>query len=96
MNEWVGFEWDEVKNLVNQIKHGVSFELAQYAFDDPKRIIVHDEAHGKKEERFFCFGKVGNGVLTVRYTVRGKGIRIIGAGYWRQGRKHYEKENQIH
>ena len=29
------FEWDEVKNLLNQDKHGVSFEQARYAFADP-------------------------------------------------------------
>jgi len=28
--------------------------------------------------------------LTVRFTYRGSVIRIIGAGYWRKGRKIYE------
>ena len=27
---------------------------------------------------------------------RGETIRIIGAGYWRKGRKLYEKTNQVH
>lgn len=90
------FEWDDAKDLANQIKHGVSFETAQSAFDDPKRIIVRDTLHADEEERFFCMGKVNGGVLTVRYTLRGKHIRIIGAGYWRQGRKRYEKENNIY
>ncbi|TRU81669.1 MAG: BrnT family toxin, partial [Microcystis novacekii Mn_MB_F_20050700_S1] len=34
------FEWDEDKNRLNQQKHDVSFELAQYAFFDPNRVIV--------------------------------------------------------
>ncbi|MGV2389878.1 MAG UNVERIFIED_CONTAM: BrnT family toxin [Microcystis novacekii LVE1205-3] len=33
------FEWDEDKNRLNQQKHDVSFELAQYAFFDPNRVI---------------------------------------------------------
>jgi len=91
------YEWDEEKNLINKEKHHVSFEDAQYAFDDPYRIIVRDLEHGAGiEERFFCFGKLGDGVLTVRFIYRRKRVRIYGAGYWRQGRKIYEKENNIH
>ena len=48
------------------------------------------------EDRFFCFGKVKGGVMTVRFTYREGIIRIIGAGYWRKGKKIYEKENHIH
>jgi hypothetical protein len=33
------FEWDEQKDRENQLKHGVSFAAAQYAFADPNRII---------------------------------------------------------
>src|SRR5260364_32240 len=29
--------------------------------------------------------------MTFRFTYRGKTIRIIGAGYWRQGKKIYEQ-----
>lgn len=89
------FEWDEDKNQTNQEKHGVSFETAQDAFDDPARIIIRDLAHEKYEKRFFCLGLVGNAVLTVRFSYRRKKIRIFGAGYWRQGRKRYEQENNI-
>lgn len=90
------FEWDELKNLINQQKHGVSFEEAQLAFDDRKRVIVRDIEHEKGEKRFFCFGRVDGGILTVRFSYRKKVIRIYGAGYWRQGRKRYEQENKIH
>jgi len=34
------FEWDESKNQLNKKKHKVSFEIAQIAFADPKRIIA--------------------------------------------------------
>jgi uncharacterized DUF497 family protein len=26
------FEWDEAKNTLNQVKHGISFEIAQEVF----------------------------------------------------------------
>jgi uncharacterized DUF497 family protein len=29
------YEWDNVKNALNIVKHGVSFELAQRVFDRP-------------------------------------------------------------
>jgi len=90
------FEWDASKDAENQSKHGISFTLAQYAFADPLRVIAKDLAHSKSEERFFCFGKVEDGVLTVRFTYRDTVIRIIGAGYWRRGKAIYDQENKIH
>lgn len=90
------FEWDPDKDAENQTKHGVSFSLAQYAFADPNRVIAEDLSHSKTEKRYFCFGTVNGGVLTVRFTYRGKVIRIFGAGYWRKGKAIYERENQIH
>jgi hypothetical protein len=91
------YEWDEDKNVINQQKHGISFEHAQYAFDDPNRVIIRDLEHGGNvEARFFCLGKVEGEVMTVRFTYRRKRIRIFGAGYWRQGRKRYEQENNLH
>jgi hypothetical protein len=64
------FEWDPDKDAENQRKHGVSFARAQYAFADPRRVIAKDEAHSQTEERFYCFGKVDGGVLTVGFTYR--------------------------
>ncbi len=87
------FEWDEKKNSANLRKHGVNFEIAQYAFIDPKRVIAQDLEHSKEEKRYYCFGKVKGGVLTVRFTYRNNRIRIIGAGYWRKGKNIYEKEH---
>lgn len=89
------FEWDERKNTENFKKHGVSFQIAQFAFIDSKRVIAKDLSHSEKEKRYFCFGKVKRGVLTVRFTYRNNRIRIIGAGYWRKGKSIYEKQNKI-
>ncbi|MBC8548364.1 MAG: BrnT family toxin [Candidatus Brocadiales bacterium] len=87
------FEWDEAKNCENREKHGVPFELAQYAFVDPNRVIAEDMKHSHSEKRYYCFGKVGDEILTVRFTYRNDIIRIIGAGYWRRGKKIYEEQN---
>ena len=62
------FEWDAAKNALNQEKHGVAFALAQYAFADPLRLIAKDEEHSGAEDRYYCFGEVEGGVMTVRFT----------------------------
>ncbi len=90
------FDWDQDKDGKNQKKHGVSFALAQLTFADPKRVIAEDLSHGSSEQRYYCFGQVGVGVLTVRFTYREDVIRILGAGYWRKGKRIYERENQVH
>jgi uncharacterized DUF497 family protein len=90
------FEWDAEKGRENQRKHGVTFEFAQYAFADPDRVIAEDLSHSQAEARLFCFGRIGDEMLTVRFTYRKNVIRIFGAGYWRKGKKIYEKENHIH
>ena len=87
------FDWDTRKDLTNQAKHGVSFSEAQYAFADPHRVIAEDLSHSQKEKRYYCFGMVAGGVMTVRFTYRAGVIRIFGAGYWRKGKKIYEREN---
>lgn len=90
------FEWDSRKDAANRAKHGVSFAVAQNAFCDPYRVLKEDPKHSSGEIRLYCFGRVGDGILTVRFTLRSDRIRIIGAGYWREGRTYYENENQIH
>jgi hypothetical protein len=92
----VRFEWDPDKDLKNREKHGVSFAEAQYAFADSHRVIAEDLSHSEQEKRYYCFGQVGGGILTVRFTYRSGVIRILGAGYWRKGKAIYERENEIH
>jgi uncharacterized protein len=89
------FIWDINKSIKNVLKHGVSFENAQKAFFDEKRKIFFDEKHSKHEKRYYCYGLVDGEILTVRFTIREDGIRIIGAGYWRKGRKiYYENQHE--
>ena len=91
-----GFVWDEEKDTANQVKHGVSFSEAQFAFADPLRVIARDLEHSRTEDRFYCFGRIGADILTVRFTYRGDVMRIIGAGFWRKGRAVYEQQNHLH
>jgi uncharacterized DUF497 family protein len=88
------FEWDDAKDRLNRAKHGVAFVHAQAAFFDQRRVIAEDLDHGGAEQRYFCFGKVEGGIMTVRFTYRDGRIRIFGAGYWRKGKKIYEQQNR--
>jgi uncharacterized protein len=89
----VSFERDPTKNEVNRVKHGVSFEEACEAFLDEHRVLLLDRAHSSQaEERFFLLGNVQGRVLTVRFTMRGQAIRILGAGCWRKGRDLYGRQ----
>lgn len=90
------FEWDPDKDQENQGKHGVAFAMAQFAFADSKRVIAEDLSHSSSEKRYYCFGRVGDGILTVRFTYRSEVIRIFGAGFWRKGKRIYERENPLH
>ena len=90
------FDWDLEKDRENRSKHGISFGDAQLAFADPRRVIAEDLSHSSREKRYYCFGEVAGGILTVRFTYREGVIRIFGAGYWRKGKRIYDRENQIH
>ncbi|MEW6077610.1 MAG: BrnT family toxin [Thermodesulfobacteriota bacterium] len=96
MKKHTDFDWDADKDRRNLEKHGVSFAMAQLAFLDPDRVILEDLEHSDDEKRYYCLGRVSDGIMTVRFTYRKTKIRIIGAGYWRKGKKIYERENQIH
>ena len=92
----MNFEWDPLKDRENQQKHGVSFAEAARAWLDPRRVTRSDRRHSsRREQRLFLLGQVTGGVLTVRFTRRGETVRIIGAGYWREGKVIYEQANQF-
>jgi hypothetical protein len=42
-------------------------------------VIAIDNSHSQTEDRYYCFGEVDGGILTVRFTYRTSFIRIIGA-----------------
>lgn len=75
------FEWDPNKDLKNRMKHGVSFDEAQTAFDDPNAIYIEDVEHSIDEERFQLIGYSEKlRILFVCYCNRNSDIvRIISA-----------------
>lgn len=86
------FEWDSSRTEANLARHGVDFTEARTAFLDPRRLLAVDAKHNRSESRYFCIGRTNaGGICTVRFSMRGGNIRIIGAGYWRKGKELYEK-----
>jgi uncharacterized protein len=77
------FSWDEVKDLENQKKHGVSFDEAKSVFFDEKARLIDDPDHSNdNEDRFILMGfSVRFRVLIVCHCYRENDevIRIISA-----------------
>jgi hypothetical protein len=89
----VVFECDPEKEAANLAKHGVGFSTVAAVFSDPRRLIYIDAKHSTQAEvRFYAIGHDGTGILTVRFTLRGDLVRVIGAGYWRKQRKIDENQ----
>ncbi len=73
-------EWDEAKAQSNLIKHGVSFEEADTAFDDPLALTFNDQQHSESEARYVTIGYSAQlRLLLVINTARDDNIRIISA-----------------
>ncbi len=76
------FEWDDAKNRSNRRKHGVSFEEACSAFQDPRARIIPDPDHSDDEDRFVLLGLSEElRLLVVCHCLRGEdfAVRIISA-----------------
>ena len=71
-------EWDPAKNLINQSKHGLSFEVASHVFEDPFQLAVQDRVEGG-EERWQTLGAVaGMVIVLVAHTVHDDdGVEVI-------------------
>ena len=78
----MAFDWDPAKDAGNRVKHGVSFEAAQLAFNDPHAISELDRVVDG-EERWKTIGVVGGRVLLIAHHYEDHGheevIRIISA-----------------
>ena len=92
----MNFEWDENKNLINQRKHGVSFEEVKSVFEDAYAILFDDPDHSEYEERFLIIGMtVAKGICIVSHCYRGadETIRIISARKATKSERNvYEKQ----
>ena len=93
------FEWDDRKAWANRAKHGISFEEAITAFDDPFALVAVDARHStSSEERTWLIGAADVAVLVVIYTTREAGnvLRLISARRAsRRERKQYEEARRI-
>lgn len=91
------FEWDDQKAEINYRKHGVRFEEAALAFDDPFAISNQDRIENG-EQRWQTIGMVGGCLLllvahTVRFEDEGiEVVRIVSARRTdRKERRRYEE-----
>ncbi len=76
------FEWDPLKNATNKSKHGLTFEDAVLAWNDPRLSLRLDRMEDG-EERWHAVGLVGAlALIVVVHTYRGEDediVRIISA-----------------
>lgn len=74
------FEWHEKKADANRRKHGISFEEATGAFDDPSSLTIPDPAHSREEDRFVLIGRTATGeIVVVVHALRGENVRLVSA-----------------
>ena len=93
------FAWNRVKALMNFAKHGISFELATTAFDDPDSFGADDIEHSFHEKRYWFIGKAnGDNLIVVIFTLRSSNqiCRLISARRAnRRERRLYEQNNHL-
>jgi uncharacterized DUF497 family protein len=77
----MAFEWDAGKAKANLAKHGVSFEEASEAVEDPFAVEMYDVEHSTAtEDRFHVVGVSSKGrLIVVVITRRDETVRIISA-----------------
>ena len=93
------FDWDRRKASSNHGKHGVTFEEAITAFDDPFALVAPDHTHSRPDEkRGWWIGEADVGLLVVVFTIREQQTvyRIISARRAsRKERRRYEKAKRV-
>ena len=76
--ENTSFEWDEEKERINFLNHGIHFATAAKVFLDPNKLIREDEQH-PQEVRYDILGKVGKVLFVVCAFREGNIVRLISA-----------------
>jgi uncharacterized DUF497 family protein len=85
MIDWAlvtGFDWDEGNARKSAEKHSASQGEAEQVFFNEPLLLLPDQEHSDKEQRFHALGKTQDGrPLHVTFTLRdgGKLIRVISA-----------------
>jgi uncharacterized protein len=89
------FEWDDVKAAQNLANHGVSFEAARLAFDDPFAVVREDRRQDYGEGRYVLLGWSKTISLPSFHAQRGARVRIISARLAEpRERRRYHEENR--
>jgi uncharacterized protein len=66
MGSSVNYVWDDRKNQLNIMKHGIDFEDARQVFDDPNLLSFYDENHSSQEEtRWLSIGRTEKDIMCV-------------------------------
>jgi uncharacterized protein len=89
------FEWNDSKRWSNVVKHGIDFVDVTRAFDQPMLTVV-DQRRDYGEIRRRAIGNVDGRLITIVFTERDGGVRLISA--WRTNAKEraqYQKQHQI-
>ncbi len=72
------FSWDDVKNELNLVSHGISFEEVLPLFFKPC-VYVDSTWRAGRERRTVAIGEVDGAIVVVAFTQRNRRIRIISA-----------------
>jgi uncharacterized DUF497 family protein len=73
----VRYEWDKAKAALNLRRHGVDFQDAIGALEDPNRLEEADDRFDYEEERDIVIGMSRGGVLFVVAAYRDEATRRI-------------------
>jgi len=96
LTKCTGFEWDEHNSEKNWRRHHVSPSECEQIFFNRPLVVVGDERHSEKENRFYALGHTdGERMLFVVFTVRLSLVRVISARDMnRKERKVYKSHEE--
>ncbi len=85
----MNFEWNEQKNKINILKHGIDFADIQEIFSSPI-LIKSDNRRDYNEQRWIGLGSLKDIIVVFVFTKRDKNLRVISI------RKENKKERNIY
>ena len=89
------FEFDKNKSIINQNKHGISFEEAKLLWSDPNSLVVPAKIIDN-EERYALIGKINTKCYVAIFTLRASKYRIISVRRCRKNEeKHYDQSKRV-
>ena len=94
LSQLIGFDWDDGNMEKNWEKHKVNFKECEEIFNDSLLLVLPDNLHSQKEDRYHALGRINNNrFLFISLTIRKNKIRIISArGMNKKERKIYGQQ----